>query len=179
MKARKIILTITSVALIAAAGLVFAQQGPGNCDGSGPHGPHGTMGGPGGGGFGGPGQHGFLRMLPRLADKLELTDDQQSQIQAIVEAGRPEIEALMEQAQTARDEFHELYPMGSYDEAAFRAHFESQAQLHVEMQVIGAGAVSLVFAVLTPEQQEELIELIELFHGGRGGPRHGGGKRLG
>ncbi len=92
MKARNIILTIASVALIATAGLVFAQQGPGSCDGSGPR-PHGAMGGPGGGGFGGAGEHGFLRMLPRLADKLDLTEAQQSQIQAIVEAGRPEIES--------------------------------------------------------------------------------------
>ncbi len=85
----------------------------------------------------------------------------------------------MEQAQTARDEFRDLYPKGSYDEAAFRAHFESQAQLHVEMQLIGAGMMSQAWAVLTPEQQEELQDLMELFDNGRGGPRHGGGKRVG
>lgn len=165
MKARTLILTITAAAVIAATGIVFAQQGPGNCDGSGPH---GRMGGPGGGGFGGHGQHGFLRMLPRLADKLDLTEDQQTQIQAIVDAGKPEIEALREQAQTARDEFRELYPMGSFDEATFRTHFENQAQYHVEMQLIGANMISQAWAVLTPEQQEELEELRALFGNGRG-----------
>ena len=169
MKARKIILTIASAALIAAAGLVFAQQGPGNCDGSGPH---GRMGGPGGGGLGGHGQHGFLRMLPRLADRLELTEGQQTRIQAIVDAGKPEIEALREQAQTASDEFRDLYPMGNFDEAIFRTHFENQAQFHVEMQLIGANMMSQAWAVLTPEQQEELDELRALFGNGRG-------KRLG
>lgn len=180
MKARNIILTITSVALIAAAGVVFAQQSPGECDGSGPRGPHGSMGGPGGGGaFGGQGGHGFLRMLPRLADKLDLTQGQQDQIQAIIDAGKPELDVLREQAQTARDEFRELYPMGNFNETAFRSHFESQAQLHVEMQLIGADMMSQAWAVLTTEQQEELQELMELFGNGRGGSRNGGGKRLG
>ena len=180
MKARKIILTITAGAIIAAAGVVFAQQGPGNCDGDGPHGPQGSMGGPGGGGaFGNQGGHGMLRMLPRLADKLDLTQEQQDQIQAIVDAGKPGLEALREQAQTARDEFRELYPMGSFDETTYRSHFESQSQLHVEMQLIGANMMSQAWAVLTTEQQEELQELMELFGNGRGGPRHGGGKRVG
>ncbi len=176
MKARNIILTITAGVIIATAGVVFAQQGPGDCDGSGPH---GRLGGPGGGGFGGHGGHGLLRMLPRLADKLDLTADQQSRIQGIVEAGRTEIEPLRDQAQTARDEFRELYPTGSFEETAFRSHFEAQAQLHVEMQIIGAGMMSQAWAVLTAEQQEELQELMELFGHGRGGPRSGGGKRLG
>jgi Spy/CpxP family protein refolding chaperone len=180
MKARKIILTITATALIAGAGVVFAQHTPGNCDGSGPHGPQGSMGGPGDGGtFGGQGGHGFMQMLPRLADKLDLTQEQQDQIQAIIDAGKPDLDALREQAQTARDEFRELYPMSSFDETTFRSHFESQAQLHVEMQLIGADLMSQAWAVLTTEQQEELQELMELFGNGRGGPRNGGGKRHG
>ena len=119
MKARNIILTITAVAIIAAAGVVFAQQGPGDCDGSGPH---GRMGGPGGGGaFGDQSGHGLLRMLPRLADKLDLTQGQQDQIQAIIDAGQPELEALRQQTQTARDAVRELYPIGSFDETTFLA----------------------------------------------------------
>ena len=118
-------------------------------------------------------------MLPRLADKLDLTESQQNQIQTIVETGRTEIEPLREQAQTARDAFREHYPMASYDETEFRTHFESQAQLHVEMQLIGASMMSQAWAVLTTEQQEELLELMELFRDGRGGPRNGGGKRHG
>jgi len=39
--------------------------------------------------------------------------------------------------------------------------------------------MSQAWAVLTAEQQEELQELMELFGHGRGGPRSGGGKRLG
>jgi periplasmic protein CpxP/Spy len=183
MKVRTLILTIAAAALIAAPAVLIAQQGPGgpgdgSCDGSGPNG--GGMRGPhGGGGFGGPGQHGFLRMLPRLADKLDLSEDQQSQIQAIVDAGRIEIEPLREQAQTERAAFKDSHEIGAYDEGAFSAHFESQAQLHVEMQLIGARMMSEAWVVLTIEQQEELLELMELIRDGRGGPRNGGGKRHG
>ena len=182
MKARNIILTITAAALIGAPGLVFAQQGPGGggtCDGEGPHGPAGPGGPHGEGSFsGGPGSH-LLRMLPRLADRLELSEAQQDQIHAIVDARKPAMESLRDQASAARDAFHETYEFGDYDEAAFRAFFESQAQLHVEMQLLGAETVSQVWDVLTPEQQEEILELMELFRDGRGGPRNGGGKRHG
>jgi len=169
MKARTLILTITAAAILAAPAILVAQKGPGD-----------SSGGPGfGPGHGGPGSHGFLRMLPRLAEKLDLTDDQQTQIQAIIDAGKPELEALREQARTEGEAFKDSHEIGDYDEVTFRAHFESQAQLHVEMQLIGAGMMSQAWAVLTTEQQEELLELMELFRDGRGGPRHGGGKRHG
>ncbi len=137
------------------------------------------MGGPHGDGFGGAGAHGLLRMLPRLAERLEISEAQQDQIHAIIDARKPALDALRDQASAAREVFHERYDIGDYDEVAFRAFFESQAQLHVEMQLLGADTVSQVWDVLTPEQQEELLEIIELFRDGRGGPRHGGGKRHG
>ena len=180
MNARTIILTITAAALIAAPGAVFAQQGPGDCDGTGPH---GRMGGPGEGGgpggFGGQGGHHLLRMLDRVGDRIGLTDAQKTQIQAIVDAGKPGLDALRDQAQAERETFRDSHEIGDFDEATFRAHFESQAQLHVEMQLIGASMMSQAWAVLTPAQQQELQDLMALIGNGPRGPRHGGGKRLG
>jgi len=40
MNAKTIILTITAAALIAAPGTILAQQGPGECDGTGGRGQH-------------------------------------------------------------------------------------------------------------------------------------------
>lgn len=181
MKARTLILTIAAAALIAAPATLIAQQGPGGpgggtCDGTGPHGP-GMPGGPGGPEE--PGGPGLLRMLPRLAERIGLTETQQDQIQAIVDAQKPALDALRDQASAARDAFHDTYGIGDYDEVAFRTFFEAQAQLHIEMQLIGAATIAQVWQVLTPEQQGEALELIELFHDGHGGPRHGGGKRMG
>ncbi len=180
MKARTLILTIAAAALIAAPATLIAQQGPGGpgggtCDGSGPHGP-GMPGGPGGDGiFDGPG---LLGMLDRLADRLELTADQRQQIEAIVDAHRDATQALREQAADARATFHENHGPGDFDEVAYRAFFEAQAEIHVELQLDGAAAISQAWSVLTADQQDELLELLELFHNGRGGPRHAGGKRI-
>lgn len=180
MNARTIILTITAAALLAAPATVFAQQGPGDCDGTGPH---GRMGGPGGGGglggFGGQGGHHLLRMLDRVGDRIGLTDAQRTQIEAIVDAGKPGLDVLRDQARAERETFRDSHEIGDFDEATFRAHFESQAQLHVEMQLIGASMMSQAWAVLTPEQQQEFQDLMALMGNGPGGPRHGGGKRLG
>lgn len=168
-------------ALIAAPAALLAQNGPGNgdCDGSGPHGNGGMRGPHGDGAFSGGGAHGLLRMLPRLAERLEISEAQQDQIHAIIDARKPALDVLRDQASAAREVFHDSYEIGDYDEAAFRTFFESQAQLHTEMQLLGAETVSQVWVVLTPEQQQELLEIIELFRDGRGGPRHGGGKRHG
>jgi Spy/CpxP family protein refolding chaperone len=187
MKARTIILTIAAAALVSAPAVLFAQQGPGGpgggtCDGTGPHGP-GMPGGPGGdgffggaGGFGGPG---LLGILDRLADRLELTADQRQQIETIVDAHRNATQSLREQAADARASFHESHGPGDFNEVEYRTFFEAQARIHLELQLDGAAAMSQAWNVLTADQQNELLDLIELFHDGRGGPRHGGGKRVG
>jgi Spy/CpxP family protein refolding chaperone len=177
MRVRSIVLIIAAAAILAAPLVLFAQAGGGNCDGTGPHGPHGGQGRFGG--PGGPAGHGLLRMLPRLAERLDLTQGQQDQIQAIIDAQKPALDDLRDQAATARDAFHDTYGIGDFNETAYRAFFEAQAQLHVEMQLIGANTVSQVWDVLTPEQQQQFLDLLELFRDGRGGPRHGGGKRRG
>lgn len=177
MKARTLILTIAAAALVAAPALTNAQQGAGDCDGTGPHGGAKMHGGPGG--PGGPDGHGLLRMLPRLAERIGLTDTQHDQIEAIIAAQQPALDALRDQAQTARETFTEAHEIGDFDEAAYRTFFESQASLHVEMQLIGAAIVDQVWDVLTPEQQTEVSDLLDLFGGGFGGPRQGGGKRMG
>ena len=177
MNARTLLLTITVITLIAFPFAASAQQGPGDCDGTGPHGPK-MMGGPGG--PGGAEGHGLLRMLPRIADKIGLSDTQQDQIQAIVDAQAPALEALRDQAAANRDAFRDSHDIGDFNETEYREHFETQAQLHVEMQLLGAATVAQVWDVLTPEQQQQVLDLLELMGPGhRGGTRFGGGKRLG
>jgi Spy/CpxP family protein refolding chaperone len=123
-------------------------------------------------------------MLPRFAERIGLSDAQLDQVEAIVDAREPELEALHDQATAARDAFRDAHEIGDFDEAEFRTHFSSQAQIHVEMKLIGAEMMSQAWDVLTAEQQQELLELLELFKPGDGrgqgaGTRHGGGKRLG
>ena len=137
----------------------------------------------GGGHHRGPGGLRFLRLLNRLADRLELTDEQRAQIESIIEEGLPPIRELREQMAEARQEFRSSTSPTEFNEEAVRAQAQAQAQLHEEIMVASMKLKAQVFSVLTPEQLEELEELRELF-GDRRGPgksgrqgfgRHGGG----
>ena len=180
MKARTLILTIAAAALVAVPAVLIAQQGPGgpgggSCDGSGPNG--GGMGGPHE--FGGPGGPGLLRIFHRVADRLELTPDQRTQIEAIFEAHRTTTQSLRDQATEAHAEFREDHGFGDFDEVEFRTFFEAQSQIKVQLHLDGARATAEAWNILTPDQQEQLLEILELLRDGSGGRRHGGGKRVG
>lgn len=114
-------------------------------------------------GFGGKGMRGpggFCQgLLGHLGDRLELTDEQRQQIEAIVEQEQPAIEELRQAMSDARSAYHETLEPGQFDEAATRVFAESQAQQHVELFVAVARLKAQVFAVLTPEQQEQLQEI--------------------
>ena len=180
MKARTLILTIAAAALIAAPAVLTAQQGPGgpgggSCDGTGPHG--GGMGGPHAGG--GPGGAGLLHVFQRVADRLELSTDQRTQIEAIIDGHRTATQSLRDEAAEARVEFRDNHGFGDFDEVDYRTFFEAQAQIQVELHLDGASTTAEAWNILTPDQQEQLLEILELFRDGRGGRRHGGGKRVG
>ena len=163
MKVRKILITAATVAALAAPGTVLAQGGFGGPLGMGMH-----------GGFGGPGLQRFEEMLPQMADFLDLTEVQQSQIQAILDEETPAIADLRDQLQAAHEAFRSTHEPGQFDEASFRTFAESQSQLHVELMVAGARTMSRIHNVLTPEQQDTLQEVRGLF-GRRGGRGQGRG----
>ncbi len=173
MKIRRIIITSVAAVALTVTGSVFAQGGPGGgFGGPGGGGGHGAMGDPGG--FGGPGLMQFEHMLPRLAEYLELTADQQAQIQAILDEELPGIQALREEVRAARDLYMDAHPPGDFDEVSFRAFAEQQAQLHVEIAVASARTMSGIYNILTPEQQDKLQDLRGLM-GRHHGARRGGG----
>ena len=185
MRARNIILTITAAIVIAAPGALFAQGTPGGGNGQGPcgngNGPGGGAWGhgPQGGGFGGGPGNGlgiFDRMLPRLADTLELTDDQLTQIEAILDDARPEIEDLADQLQAGREAYREAHPdPANFDESAFRTHAAEQSQIQIELMALTQSTRAKAFAVLTPEQLAQLEEMRGNF--GKRFKRHPGGRR--
>jgi Spy/CpxP family protein refolding chaperone len=158
MKTRNFIITIAAAALITVPLTVVAQGGPNGGSGGGA-----WRHGPGGGGFsGGPGNGlGFFdHMLPRLADSLDLTDQQLDEIQTIVDEARPLIDSYIEQLQTSREAYREAHPDPAvFDEGAFRAHATEQARIQVELMAVVQSTKAKAFAVLTPEQLAQLEEM--------------------
>ena len=114
-------------------------------------------------------------MLPRMLRHLDLEPGQEEQIEAILESARDEIETLAAQSREAREAFHENHSIGDYQESAYREFFESLAAIDVDIRLVGADAVSQAWKLLSVEQQEELLDLLESF--GRGTKRRGGGRR--
>ena len=174
MKTRNIILTILAAVLIAVPGSALAQSGPGY----GPGGGYGPYGGHHGGLAGGDGG-GVLRflehMLPRLTERLELSDEQLAQIEVILDEEGPVIEGYVEDLRSGREAWRESNDPAVFNEGAVRAFAELQGPIHVELMVAADRAKARVFQVLTPEQRGQLEDMRGNF--GKRSTRRGGGRR--
>lgn len=183
MKARHIILTIAAAIILAVPTTVLAQTGPGPGDGTGSGGAwgggHGRHGG-GPGRFGGDdASHGlrfFEHMLPRLAEELGLSDEQLTEIQAIADAARPEIEEFAQQLNEGREAYRASNDDPTFfDAEAFRAHAQTQHAIQTELGVVAGQAKADALKVLTPEQLVQLEEMRGNF--GRKSFRRSSGRR--
>ena len=185
MRARHIILTIAAAVLLAAPTAVLAQTGPGPGDGSGPgggwgggHGPQGGGQGWSGGGEGDNGLRFFERMLPRLAEELDLSDEQLDEIQAIVDEAHLKIEeeGYVEQLRAGREAYRaENDDPTVFNEGVFREHAATQHVIQTNLMVVVGNAKAQAFSVLTPEQLEQLEEMRGSF--GKRSFRRSGGRR--
>lgn len=113
-------------------------------------GPGGFPGGPGGL-FPGP-----ELMIEHMADHLDLDDTQREQVQNIVEAARPEFEALREQARANREALESL----QQDDAAYSTELNdiavSNGQIATEGTLLFTRVRSEIHSVLTEEQRAKL-----------------------
>lgn len=130
-----VLLAVLSTAVISTTAL--AHRG----------GPAGFMGG----GFGGP-----ALMIEHMADHLDLDDTQRAQVQNVVEAAKPEIEALREQFRANREALESL----ATDDPAYDAQLNdiaiSNGQLATEGTLLFTRVKNEIHAVLTDEQIEKL-----------------------
>jgi protein CpxP len=118
-----------------------------------------------------PGPHG---LFGRGLHRLDLTEEQQTKIDALFADARPALDSLREQLHTMRSTFRTAQAPGSFDEAAIRAQVAKRAAVQADLAVKAAKVRADVFAVLTPEQQKQLAEMKEECPQGGAGRRHGG-----
>jgi Spy/CpxP family protein refolding chaperone len=114
-------------------------------------------------------------MIPRLLRHLDLEPGQQELIEGILETARTTIEPLVEQSKEMRNEFHQNYGIGDFDGTAYREFFGALAAIDVEIKLASADAVSQVWKLLTPDQQQQIEDMRGSF--GKGMARRGGGRR--
>ena len=132
--------TIALLALVSMTALPAAAQ-------AGPGGMPGMMvgGGPG------PGM-----MLEHMADHLDLDDAQRESVRNILEAARPEIEALRTQFRANRDALEALDASDPAYSAELNSIAASNGQLATEGTLLFTRIRTEVHAVLTDEQLEKL-----------------------
>ena len=162
MKKATLITTLTLGALLIG-GTAFAWNGGcnKNCDG-----PRGERG---------PGMMNAEQQQDRMERHhefmkvaLDLTEEQEQQLEALREKHQAERQAMRETMRASRDELRELAHSENFDEKAYRAKARAKADLQTEMQASRNQHKQEMLALLTPEQQEKAEKLWELHQEKRG-----------
>ena len=103
-------------------------------------------------------QHGW--MLQHMTQELNLTGAQQTQIKSILADERTKIAPLMQQMRQ-NEQAQNSTVNGSFDEAQARAFAGKQAQIMSDLIVEKQRAKSQIYAVLTPEQRQKALQLMQ------------------
>lgn len=143
-----------AAALLLAAFASVAAPHPGR--GPEGHGPDGF----------GPAGH----MLERAGRALQLTDQQQEQARQLLEARRPQMDALHQQMRDAHEKLAAALDAKDADAASVGRLAIAQHRLHLKGKALHEEMAKAFQALLTPEQQQK-FELLKSMH--EDGPHHG------
>jgi periplasmic protein CpxP/Spy len=141
MKKALIVFLVMAVVGLGAV-FIFAQKG--RRDG------FGKMG------FGG-------RGFERIAQKLNLTDEQKTQVKAILEDSKTRIKPLMEGLKENRKQAENLGFDGSFNEEQVTQIANTQADAMKQLFIEKEKTKAQIFAILTPEQRAEAAKMKEQF----------------
>ena len=93
-----------------------------------------------------------------MAKKLNLTDEQKSQMKAIMEKERPTMKPLMQQQHQIELQLRQ-YVEGNFDEAKVQALAAQKAQIQAQLTVAETRVHNQMYALLTPDQQSQMKEM--------------------
>ena len=154
MKTKKLAISILLLAVVLAPLAMAEEPAP-----RGPRGGQGHGGRPGGfGGHPGMGQGDIGQfILGRIGDRLELTEEQRTEIKGIFEDSKEDREALRAAIQEAMKALHEATQDGT--EAEIIAAGKALGDAHTNQALQKAATMKSVKAVLTDEQIAQLGEV--------------------
>ena len=99
-------------------------------------------------------------MRKHMTKQLNLTDAQQTQIKGIMADEKTKIKPMMQQLRQ-NQQAEDANVNGSFDENQARAFANKQAQLMTDLIVEKERMRSQVYAVLTPEQRQKALQLMQ------------------
>jgi Spy/CpxP family protein refolding chaperone len=104
-------------------------------------------------GMGGPGP-----MMGFFAKQLNLTDDQKTQMKAIMQKERPAMKPLMQQGHQIDQQLRQ-YVEGTYDAAKVQALAAQKAQIQIQLTVAETRIHNELYQALTADQQSQLKQM--------------------
>ena len=108
----------------------------------------------GGKGFGGPG-------FERMAEKLNLSDEQKAQVKTILEDSKTRLKPLMESLKAGHEQIENLGTDGVFNEAQVQQIAVAQAETTKQLIIEKEKTKAQIFAVLTPEQRTQAAQFKE------------------
>jgi periplasmic protein CpxP/Spy len=107
------------------------------------------------------GKHGREgKMLQRMTEQLNLTEDQQAQIKTILQTEKSKIQPLRQQLRQNRMAQTGV-ATGTFDEAQVRSFASKQAQIMTDLTVERERTKSQIYSVLTPDQRQKAQALMQ------------------
>ena len=120
-------------------------------------------------------------MMEHMARALGLSEDQKTQIKALMDGIQPSEEARLQKMEELHKQLEAATANGQFDEAKVREIANQQAQIHADQIVEHERMKAKIFSLLTPEQRvkaEEMHKSGEGEHRRHGGPpREGAGEK--
>jgi len=104
-------------------------------------------------GMGGPGP-----MMGFFAKQLNLTDDQKTQMKAIMQKEHPAVKPLMQQGHQIDQQLRQ-YVEGTYDAAKVQALAAQKAQIQIQLTVAETRIHNELYQTLTADQQSQLKQM--------------------
>jgi len=102
-------------------------------------------------GLGGP-------MMWHLSQKLNITEDQKTQMKDVLQKERPTVEPLMKQDHEIDMQLRQ-YVEGTFDQAKVQALAAQKAQIQAQLTVQQTRIHNELYQLLTPDQQSQLKQL--------------------
>jgi protein CpxP len=97
-------------------------------------------------------------MMGFFAKSLNLTEDQKTQMKAILEKERPTMKPLHQQERQIEQQLRQ-YVEGTFDAAKVQALATQKAQVEIQLTVAETRIHNQMYQLLTPDQQSQLKQM--------------------
>jgi periplasmic protein CpxP/Spy len=96
-----------------------------------------------------------------MADYLDLTDAQRTQVKQIIAAEKPTLFPLVQQVIQSKQQMLQEVSSGTFDQAKVTTLATQQAQIQTQLTVEKAKIMSEIFNILTPDQKTKAVSFLQ------------------